>query len=76
MSESSGICKIAYGVGYLPGRKQVKLYRTCGSLTSAVASFDNEDDALEFLMFMDRLIRPFSNEPPLEEWHGWALVEK
>ena len=50
-----GICKTAYGVGFMPTRKQVALYRTCASYTEPIAYFKDEDAARLFMHFVDEL---------------------
>lgn len=44
-----------YGVGPLPGRKQVCLYKVGPGWIRAVAFFRDEDDARQFLEFMVKL---------------------
>lgn len=69
-----GICNSSYGVGRLPGLKKVALYRSCGPDVKTVAWFNNEDEARDFMMFVDRLARISGNTPESQDWHGWAEV--
>ncbi len=46
-----------YGVGPLPGRKQVCLYKIGRGFIQTVAFFRDEDEASQFLKFMVRLSR-------------------
>lgn len=70
-----GVSDIAYGVGYLPGRKRIALYRSCGARVNSLAYFDDESEAREFMAFIDRLARLDSRSDTIE-WHGWAEVRR
>ncbi len=61
---------MTYHIGELPGRKQVTLYTVEGSVIRTVAFFKKEEDAREFMQFMDRLARFIE---PDREWHGWSI---
>lgn len=69
------MCSLAFGVGRLPGRRRVALYRTCEQTTRPIAYFDNETDALEFMQFVDAMTSYQRMAQPLTEFHGWAAIE-
>jgi uncharacterized protein YigA (DUF484 family) len=55
--------KVAYYVGNLPYRKRVMLYRSEGPVIQSVASFTTEEDAAEFLRWLQSLANTTGGEP-------------
>ena len=69
-----GVCKMSYGIGTMPGRKQIALYRAHNAQVKVISYFKDEDEAREFMQFVDKLANKYDD--PDAEWHGWAVVQK
>ena len=63
---------VTYNITKYPQRKQVALTVEEGNVIRPIAYFMDDEDALDFMQFVDRL----AALSPDRVWHGWSIERR